>query len=344
MGRIKGQKNRESRATTSNKRNNSKQRSFGASLTSLSLGDRWHSFWSMQRGTALESLYRMLRSPVASAVTSAVIAVALMLPALLYIAISNVQVATDGWKSGHQISLYLKMDVNEIRARHFHRLLIRRDDISEAQLLTRDDALTEFKDISGFGEVIDFIDSNPLPHVITITPAVPISDVARIEALLRELNAKPEVEAAELDMVWVKRLYALLDVGHAISVALAFVLGFAVLLVIGNTIRLSIESRRDEIVIIKLVGATDAFVSRPFIYTGVWFGVAGGVMAGIGLWLILGWLDEPVANLAKTYQSDFSVRGLGMIEYLMFLIIATILGWSGAFVAVKRHLIKIEPT
>jgi cell division transport system permease protein len=147
----------------------------------------------------------------------------------------------------------------------------------------------------------------------------------------------------QVDLGWLQRLNAMTDLLARAVWALAILLAAAVVLVIGNTVRLSIESRRDEILVAKLVGGTDSFVRRPFLYTGAWFGLGGGVVALILLQLSLWWLSGPVERLAGLYRSDFSLNGLSLDGGFALIIAAMLLGWLGAWVAVKRHLDDIEP-
>jgi cell division transport system permease protein len=153
----------------------------------------------------------------------------------------------------------------------------------------------------------------------------------------------PQIDQAVLDLEWVQRLYSMMALGKRLVIALAALLALGVLLVVGNTIRLAIESRRDEIVIVKLVGGTNAFVRRPFLYTGLWYGLGGGILA----WLIIGfglfWLSSPVAELAGLYRSQFELQGLGIGDSLMMWLCGGLLGLAGAWLAVSRHLGAIEP-
>jgi len=147
----------------------------------------------------------------------------------------------------------------------------------------------------------------------------------------------------QLDLIWVKRLFQFMELGQRLVWALAALLGLAVLLIIGNTIRLAIENRRDEIRVVKLVGGTDAFVRRPFLYTGIWFGLGGGIIAWILLNIGLFWLSGPVEQLINLYGSEFSLKGLSFSDSLLLILDGVILGWLGAWLAVARHLSSIEP-
>jgi len=210
--------------------------------------------------------------------------------------------------------------------------------------LSREDALAEFRELSGFGDVLEQLDSNPLPAVVLVRPRqTRVMDAKQIETLRARLAAMPEVELAQLDLEWVQRLYAMMELGRQIVASLALLLAVGVLLVIGNTIRLAIESRRDEIVVVKLVGGTDAFVRRPFLYTGVWYGLGGGVVATLITGIGLMFLREPVAQLAGLYNSQYRLIGLSFGDMVNLWLASALLGWLGAWLAVARHLGEVEP-
>ena len=152
-----------------------------------------------------------------------------------------------------------------------------------------------------------------------------------------------EVAEALLDMEWLQRLNSLMHLSRRLVQIVGGLLVLGVLLILGNTIRLAIENRREEIVVVKLVGGSNAFVRRPFLYTGLWYGVGGGVLAGLLVSLALWFLQQPVADLAKLYGSDFRLRGLGIMGGLNLVVLGGLLGLAGAWLAVTRHLVHIQP-
>lgn len=313
----------------------------GAREHSVSRDQKLSSWLRHHRLMAVDSLARVLRTPFASLMTWAVLAIALALPASLYIFLNNAQLVTSNWDGAAQMSLFLKTDLAEQQARSLADELRDRPDIASVQYISREQALGEFKEFSGFGEALDYLDGNPLPSVLVVRPAA--GQITEQEQLLSELQNMPQVEEAQLDLAWVKRLYYIMELAQRAVSALAFLLGIAVLLVVGNTIRLAIENRRDEIVIVKLVGGTNAFVRRPFLYTGIWYGLGGGLLAWLIINLSLFWLSGPVKALANVYSSSFELVGLGLGDSLLLLITGTLLGWLGSWVAVSRHLGEIEP-
>lgn len=211
-------------------------------------------------------------------------------------------------------------------------------------MINKTQALKEFKKISGFGNAIEALGGNPLPHVLTIQPVVDSTRPDKIRHLLKQLNQKKQVELAQLDLQWVKRLYAMLEIAQRGIWVIASLLGLAVLLVVGNTIRLDIQNRREEIEVTKLIGGTDAFIRRPFLYTGLWYGISGGLLAWLLTALSMSLLDNSVEHLAALYNSGFELRGLNASEAFSLIGFSCFLGLAGSWIAVGRHLSEIEPS
>ena len=295
------------------------------------------------RQVARDSLRRLLQRPLGSLLTWAVIAIALALPAGLFALLSNVEQLGQHWSGTPRITLYLDLRVAETEAYRLQQSLQQRKDVAEVTYISPQAALAEFRQQSGLGEAIDYLDENPLPPVLVVTPAADLASATAVEALLKELQNLAQVERAQLDMDWVKRLYSLMTLVERLAWALGIMLATAVLLVVGNTIRLNIENRREEIVVIKLVGGTDAFVRRPFLYTGLWYGLGGGILAWILVFFWILWLSGPVEELARLYFMEFDLEGLGLEATLTLLFGGMALGWVGAWLAVRRHLSAIEP-
>ena len=203
-------------------------------------------------------------------------------------------------------------------------------------------ALQEFEAYSGLGHALQSLESNPLPPALLVRPQLETS-AEDLLALVIDLEQRVEVDDAVIDMAWVQRLQELLVLAQRIVLGLGLLLAVGVLLVVGNTIRLAIESRRDEIIVTKLVGGTNAFVRRPFLYTGLCYGVGGGLLALLLLMLALVMLSGPVTQLASLYQSGFELRGLGFGGSSVLLLLGALIGWAGAWLAVSRHLHEIQP-
>ena len=314
----------------------------GASQSRTDLRDQYNAWLRHHRLSAADSLFRVLDKLASSLLTWVVIGIALALPVGLNVALDNVDRLSADWDSPTQISLFLQDGIASDKARRFDTELGERPDIAQTHFVSREEALEEFSDLSGFADVLASLDENPLPNLILVSPADNLQgDV--VSALREELQGYPEVAEAVLDMEWLQRLYSLMELSRRLVLAVGGLLVLGVLLILGNTIRLAIESRRDEIVIVKLVGGSNAFVRRPFLYTGLWYGVGGGVLAALLVAASLWFLQEPVGNLARLYDSAFQLRGLGMMGALNLVILGGMLGLGGAWLAVTRHLAAIEP-
>ena len=315
----------------------------GASASKTSLSDRIYSWQQHHKMSAAESLGRLLGSPLASLMTWLVIGIALALPVGMGVALDNARAMSVSWDSPAQVSLFLRAEVSLDAAERLRLRLEARDDVDSARIITREQALAEFRQLSGFADVLRHLDENPLPNLVIAVPADKQLSVEAGAALRESLQAEPGVDRAVLDMEWVQRLNALMKLTQRVVWALGAVLALGVLLVIGNTIRLAIENRRDEIVVVKLVGGSNAFARRPFLYTGLWYGLGGAVLAWVVVSAALWWLKDPMATLALLYQSDFVLQGLGLGGGLRLLGLGALLGLFGAWLAVSRHLGAIEP-
>jgi len=317
----------------------------GASVVKKGVGSLLQSWFVRHLQTFFYTLGQIWRRPFNALMTAAVIGIALALPAGLNVLLSNAQQVASGWDGATQVSLFLKRGVSESRAQTLARELEASPEIGSVRYISREQALEEFKSLSGFGEALQVLEDNPLPAVLVVFPTVEQSDGAlAVERLLEKLRARSEVDVAQLDMQWVKRIYAMMDIVRRGVWVLGSLLAMAVLLVVGNTIRLAIQNRRDEIVIIKLIGGTDAFIRRPFLYTGFWYGLFGGIIALVLIQTSLMLLAEPVAGLAGLYGSDFELQGLDVITAVALFGGGCLLGLLGSWLAVGRHLREIEPT
>lgn len=315
----------------------------GATQSRLRLRARLQGWLAHHRHTAVDSLQRLLATPGASAMTWLVIGIALALPAALFVVLQNLEDVSRGWDGNAQLSLFLEQGLTTEQGQQLAERVAEHEAVRSTRHISADQALAEFRALSGFGDVLDSLDDNPLPGVISIHLHDHPDGPELAQRLAEELQALPEVEQVVLDLAWVQRLYSLMELGRRLTLALALALSLGVLLIIGNTIRLAIENRRDEVVIVKLVGGTDAFVRRPFLYTGLWYGLGGGVLAWLAVSLGVLWLKPASSRLAALYDSGYSLTGLGLDNALALWITGALLGWLGAWLAVNRHLHDIEP-
>lgn len=292
----------------------------------------------------VSSLGRLWRNPVASLMTVAVIGIALALPTGLHLVLENARLLSGGWDGSTQVSLFLRRELPAAESQRLAAALQVRPEIATTTLIPRAEALAEFRALSGFGGALDALDDNPLPDVIVVRPAPSHAAPGTVEGLVAELAVEPGVEHARLDMQWVKRLYALMEIVRRGVEVIAALLALAVLLVVGNTIRLDIQSRRREIEVAKLIGATDAFIRRPFLYSGAWYGLLGGLAAWLLVSLALWATGGPVQQLALLYQSQFRLVAADTGTVLTLLAGGALLGLLGSWLAVGRHLRAIEPS
>jgi cell division transport system permease protein len=305
---------------------------------------RLNAYFTHHLWVLVSSLGQLWRTPFSTFMTAAVIGIALALPAGLHVLLQNVQQLSTGWEGTAQVSLFLKQDVTEKRAQALADKLRHWEGVAEVRYISRAQALAEFRELSGFGEALDSLDQNPLPAVLVIRPEAAQAEPARMELLLGRLRQLDAVDLAQLDMEWVRRLDAIIDVGKRGVLVLASLLALAILLVVGNTIRLTIFNRRQEIVVTKLIGATNAFIRRPFLYTGLWYGLMGAVIAWLLVGSLLGLLSGPVSRLSLLYNSGFTLGGLDLATTTSLLACGILLGLAGSWLAVGRHLQDIEPT
>lgn len=290
------------------------------------------------------SLGELSRSPVGTAMTAAVLGIALALPTGLYLLLDNAQTLGQGWNTNARLSLFLKDGVSNQAASELQRHIASQPGVASADLITAEMALQEYKETSGFGAALEALTENPLPAVIIVDPTVEHSQPHRLRVLVESLSNIPDVEIAQFDLQWVHRLNAILGVIQQGVVILAALLAAAVLLIIGNTIRLAINNQREEIEIIRLFGATDAFIRRPFLYTGLWYGLLGSLLAWIMVSIAFSLLDSSMQALTDLYQSDFLLHGLSPLAVITLFISGAALGLGGSWLAVGRHLKDIQPS
>jgi cell division transport system permease protein len=294
--------------------------------------------------TFVASLGRLARAPFGTALTVGVIGIALALPACLGLVVMNARALAGGWASAFDLTLYLKPGLPDHDGAQLRERLAARPDVAGARLVGAAEGLAEFRRWSGLGAALDALKDNPLPAVIVVQPRLSEAhDAAAVERLADALRAQPGVDQVQLDTAWVRRFSALLDGLERAGTMLAAALAVAVLLVVGNTIRLDIDTRRAEIEVTKLVGGSDGFVRRPFLYGGFWYGLGGGLLAFALLEALVLALAGPVAQIAGAYGSSFALRGPGREAALALIGGGAVLGWLGAFASATRHLRAIEP-
>ncbi|MEK7322503.1 MAG: permease-like cell division protein FtsX [Pseudomonadota bacterium] len=290
------------------------------------------------------SLGQLVRTPLATLMIAAVIGIALALPAGFHALLASVQTVAAGWEGDMaQISLFLKPTIKEDQAAALAKRLRGMREVTAVRYISPQQALAEFELSSGLRDALAYLNENPLPAVLVVRPAEQYSTPSAARDLLHRLEAMTEVDSAQLDLAWLERLHAMVGLAVRGVWLLAGVLAVGVLLVVGNTIRLGIQNRREEIVVIKLLGATDGFIRRPFVYGGMWYGLFGGVIALLVVNGLLLSLAGPAQQLAALYHSGFRLELLGGLACVIVLGAGAALGWLGAWLAVSRHLRDVEP-
>ncbi len=304
--------------------------------------NRLSAWWLHHLQSMIFSLGKAWRSPASTLMTIAVIGITLTLPSGFYLLLKNIQNLSGDLDSSTQITLYLKMDQSKQQAQQLNKTLQTNPDIATTRFISRQQALQDFRTQSGFGSSLDQLDSNPLPHSILVQPRATL-DTLQIKTLRAKLAALPQVDIAQLDTEWLERLFTLVEIAQRIVIIISLLFSFAVLLIIGNTIRLDIQNRYQEIIVTKLIGATNAFIRRPFLYSGVWYGLFGGILSWLIIELSMVALSGPISTLNLLYQSKFQLITFSFRDFFIIIICSTLLGLAGSWLAVARHLNQIEP-
>lgn len=315
----------------------------GATSNKISFADRFKMAIALHKKNALSSLLDILRQPTSSLMTILVLAIALALPAAFYVFTNNAQALSANWNGGVQMSLYLVDSADQDSSAQLVQQLDLRPEFDEVILKDKAQALAEFKEFSGLSEALDYLPENPLPMEIILVPALNFASADQLDALKAELAENRLIDAITLDMSWVRKYQAILQISQKIATFISALLALGVFLIVGNTIRLAILNRRDEIQVIKLVGATDAFIRRPFLYTGFWYGSIAAFIAALMVSILIKTLSTSSSELALQYNSKFSLLGLSPSDTLLLIVIGALLGLIGAWISVSKHLKDIQP-
>lgn len=292
---------------------------------------------------AMNSLVGLCRQPLATGMTVVVIAITLTLPALLWIFTDNMAELTNSWKRGGHISLYLGLNASPSEYSALLNRVKKTEGVGEAILKTPAEGILELQRQEGMQDLMLNLPDNPLPAVIDVVPALNITTPVQLENLYGRLKSLHGIEDARLDMQWMSRLYALLDVMERLTHGLMLLLASAVVFIICNTLRLVIHKRHEEVMVLKLIGASDAYIVRPFLYSGLWYGFASAILAVVFVSIFMLSLRFVLNRLVEAYQMHFPIIGLSFGQCLLLILIATLLGWLGARISVKRQLAAIEP-
>lgn len=292
---------------------------------------------------AIGSLGDLWRTPFTSVMTVFVLGISLALPATLHLFVKNAQQVGEQWDSASQITLFLKLSTSEKSAENFVKRIRLYPEVANVSYISANKALKEFKVLSGFGDALEYLEGNPLPATVLVTPTQRASQVQAVGELLVKLKGEREVEQGKLDLEWLTRLAAIASLIEDVVFSVALLLCLSVVLIVGNTIRLAILNQKEAIAIMKLVGATDSFIQRPFLYCGVWYGVFGGLLSWIVVGVLAQYLGNAILNLTDLYGSDFAFQSLQFSEALTLIGFAVSLGLLGSYISVRQHIKNIEP-
>ncbi len=292
---------------------------------------------------AVGSLGDLWRTPFTSVMTVFVLGISLALPATLHLFVKNAHQVSEQWDSASQITLFLKLSVSEKSAQNLVKRISLYPEVDSVHYISAQQALKEFKILSGFGQSLEYLDKNPLPATLLVTPTQRASQARAANELLIKLQQEREIDQGKLDLEWLTRLEAMAQLINDIVMGVALLLCMSVVLIVGNTIRLAILNQKDAIAIMKLVGATDSFIQRPFLYSGMWYGIFGGLLSWLAVSLLAQYLTGAISNLTDLYQSNFQLQGLAINEAFSLIIFAVLLGLIGSYISVRKHIRTIEP-
>jgi len=305
--------------------------------------DKLNAYRDLHAHALFSSLGRLVASPFTSIMTIAVLAIAISLASGFHILVVNLQQLTGNLETSNQISLFLRDDVSDAHANKLADSIRQNASVQDVKLITRAQALAEFQTFSGFGAAINVLEKNPLPIVLQVLPKNSLEDKEGLEALLKNFQQSPEVDIAQMDLQWVERLQSIMAVARLFATLLNVMLGGAVLFIIGNTIRLELHNRRNEVVIAKLVGATNSFIRRPFLYTGFWIGFISGVSAWFIVTALMLILRQPVEKLSGLYEGGFHLLFLSFTETLALIGVSSALGVLGSWTVLIFQLKHTKP-
>jgi cell division transport system permease protein len=301
--------------------------------------------WGRRHSYSLfSSLGTRLYHRLGTMMTVAVLGIAILLPLGLFVTLQNLDRFDLPQEEWNAITVFFPADTSVTEIQGLAAELESRPDVASVVLVSPEQGMAEFKTTSGFGRSLEVLEQNPLPWVMVVRPATPEgkSDTAGLELGVRELTSylesRPQVESVQFDYKWLQRLARLLALGRAVVLVLSLLFGLAVVVLVANTIRLDVAARAEEIEVLAMVGASNAFIRQPFLYAGFWYGLMGGALALGMLHGALLYLGQPLQRLLDTYGQAFELYRLGWLQGIWLLLAGGLLGWLGAWLSVQRYL------
>lgn len=289
------------------------------------------------------AFFNLMRRPLGTILTLAVLAMSLALPATFYTAGKNIAHAAKDMDSASQMSLYFKEGTPEARLIVFKDQLEGWPEVESVQYISSQQGLEELSQFAGLEKAMSLLTDTALPPVLIVQPKVQYQETTAAKALLQKLQAENGVTDVRMDEDWFARLDAIKHLAYTVSYCFAFLMLVSVFLIVGNTLRFNILAHKEEIQVMKLIGATDRFILRPYLYTGFWLGFLGALIAWFMTILITFLVRGAVDDLASLYDSHFILTGLAWDESILLLMLGSALGWAAANLSARKHLKEIEP-
>ena len=297
--------------------------------------------WLTTHGHACgRAIKRLLAQPTVTFLSVFVIGIAIALPLGLFVAFANVNAASSRVNTEPNINIYLALNASELETRELEKKLKSLGTVDRVTFISRESALQEMKRVANLAELLGSLEANPLPHAFSIRPTV--GDPVTLEALRKEITALPKVEGITMDFEWAQKLKRFATFAERIALLLGLLLATAVVFVTGNTIRLQILTRKEEIEVSQLIGATRRFIRRPFLYFGAFQGLLAGLVALLTVMAFVWWAGAEVQALTASYGGDFSIRAPSLNQSLAVVLLSGLLGWFGAFFSVWMYLRRVS--
>ncbi|QUJ67350.1 permease-like cell division protein FtsX [Photobacterium sp. GJ3] len=301
------------------------------------------SWLTIQRQVGKQTLTDLWRRPLGNVLTLAVLAFALTLPSCFYLAAKNISIVSAAWQNPTQLTVYLREGTRDSEARQLQESIASWAEVSQAEYISPEQGLDEFREHAGFAQALSLLDENPLPAVLVIKPIDAWQSTVQATVLAEKLSEQSGVDDVRLDSDWLQRLDAIKQLSVSLAMLMAVLMLLAVFLIVGNTLRLQLQNQKDAVQVMKLVGATNRYILRPFLYTGAWYGLLSSLAALVLTALVCLMLEGAVDKLAALYGSDFHLIGLAWDECLLLIMLSSLLGVLAARLSAGRHLKEIEP-
>ena len=302
---------------------------------------RFAAWRSQHRAAAASSWQKLVSRLAATSMVWLVVAISLALPSVMLLTLDNLRPLAPDLARPAQVSVLLDEQLSLAQAESVRRQLADWASVENVVLVGRDQALATFGEQTGLSGLLTSLDRNPLPHSLLVSPRVaPAGDT--LSQLIEDLNALPNVSRALADNQWMARLNQILVAGERWVLALGSAMVLGAILALANTVYLAIAARREEILVLRLIGGSPAFIRRPFLYTGLYFGAGGGLLAGVVLWALTLWLAGPVNALFLLYDSPGQLYGPGWRYPLVLIVLGAVLGWLASWIASARYFRRLE--